>query len=148
MFRGFGGYSLTFHHHLGWPFPAETGRDEICPDQIKQNIWIKGTKVKWPFHLLFIMFSCLTKSHSANGPWKKSLNFIFPTKYVIPKSLKFSHWPSKKSKSKPSTHLGKHNNVPWKIVGLEDLLRFPFKKWSLFWESTRFVHCVKSCLVN
>ena len=28
-------------------------------------------------------------------PWKKSLNFIFPTKYVIPKSLKFSHWPSK-----------------------------------------------------
>ena len=27
-------------------------------------------------------------------PWEKSLNFIFPTKYVIPKSLKFSHWPS------------------------------------------------------
>ncbi len=29
-------------------------------------------------------------------PEKKSLNFIFPTKYVIPKSLKFSHWLSKK----------------------------------------------------
>ena len=28
-------------------------------------------------------------------PWNKSLNSIFPTKYVIPKSLKFSHWPSK-----------------------------------------------------
>ena len=28
-------------------------------------------------------------------PGKKSLNFIFPTKYVIPESLKFSHWPSK-----------------------------------------------------
>ncbi len=28
-------------------------------------------------------------------PEKKSLNFIFPTKYAIPKSLKFSHWPSK-----------------------------------------------------
>ena len=26
---------------------------------------------------------------------KKGLNFIFPTKYVIPKGLKFSHWPSK-----------------------------------------------------
>ena len=25
-------------------------------------------------------------------PEKKSLNFIFPTKYVIPESLKFSHW--------------------------------------------------------
>ena len=34
-------------------------------------------------------------THLANGPWEKSLNFIFPTKYVIPKSLKFSHWPSK-----------------------------------------------------
>ncbi len=30
-------------------------------------------------------------------PEKKRLNFIFPTKYVIPKSLKFSHWPSKNS---------------------------------------------------
>ena len=28
-------------------------------------------------------------------PEKKSLNFFFPTKYVIPKSLKFSHWPNK-----------------------------------------------------
>ena len=28
-------------------------------------------------------------------PEKESLNFIFPTKYVIPKNLKFSHWPSK-----------------------------------------------------
>ena len=38
-------------------------------------------------------FSPKTYSHSANGPWKKkSLNFIFPTKYVIPKGLKFSHW--------------------------------------------------------
>ena len=27
---------------------------------------------------------------------EKKKNFIFPTKYVIPKSLKFSHWPSKK----------------------------------------------------
>ena len=26
---------------------------------------------------------------------KKGLNFIFPTNFVIPKSLKFSHWPSK-----------------------------------------------------
>ena len=33
-------------------------------------------------------------------PEKKSLNFIFPTKYVIPKSLKFSHWPSKKLSAK------------------------------------------------
>ncbi len=30
--------------------------------------------------------------YSAKGPWNKSLNFIFPTKYGIPKSLKVSHW--------------------------------------------------------
>ena len=34
-------------------------------------------------------------THLANGPWNRSLNVIFPTKNVIPKSLKFSHWPSK-----------------------------------------------------
>ena len=27
-------------------------------------------------------------THLGNGPWNKSLNFIFPTKYGIPKSLK------------------------------------------------------------
>ncbi len=47
--------------------------------------WVGGGEVTLPM-----------KAHSANGPWNKSLNFIFPTKYVIPKSLKFSHWPSKK----------------------------------------------------
>ncbi len=30
-------------------------------------------------------------------PEKKSLNFIFPTKYVIPKSLKFGHWLSEEN---------------------------------------------------
>ena len=29
---------------------------------------------------------------STKRPWNKSLNFIFPTKYVIPKSLKVGHW--------------------------------------------------------
>ena len=33
--------------------------------------------------------------YSAKGPWNKSSNFIFPTKYVIPKNLKVSHWLSK-----------------------------------------------------
>ena len=38
-------------------------------------------------------------SLSRPGPWKKKFErLIFPTKYVIPKSLKFSHWPSKMKK--------------------------------------------------
>ena len=36
-------------------------------------------------HAFCIVWS--PKTHLANGPWNKSLNFIFPTKYVIPKSL-------------------------------------------------------------
>ena len=43
----------------------------------------------------------LIPTHLANGPWNKSLNFIFPTKYVIPKSLKFSHWPSRRPFNDP-----------------------------------------------
>ena len=31
-------------------------------------------------------------SYSAEGPWNKSLNFIFPTRYVMRKSLKVGHW--------------------------------------------------------
>ena len=31
-------------------------------------------------------------TYSAKGSWTKSLNFIFPMKYVIPKSLKVGHW--------------------------------------------------------
>ena len=47
-------------------------------------------------HVLNLWFSCIgTYSHLANGPWKKSLNFIFPTKYGIPKVQKVSHWLSK-----------------------------------------------------
>ena len=30
--------------------------------------------------------------YSDEGPWNESLNFIFPTKYVMPKSLKVGHW--------------------------------------------------------
>ena len=65
------------------------------------------------------------KPHLANGPWKKSLNFIFPTKYGIPKSLKpVSHWLSKKQihcyKGKIHQHhhtfaacLSRPTRVPW-----------------------------------
>ena len=31
----------------------------------------------------------------SQGIWKTAVGSSFPTKYVIPKSLKFSHWPSK-----------------------------------------------------
>ena len=37
--------------------------------------------------LYFFIRDKKTTTHSAKGPWNKSLNLIFPTKYVIPKSL-------------------------------------------------------------
>ena len=45
----------------------------------------------WDFLNMFLHSVSLSQWTLQN----KSLNFIFPTKYVIPKSLKFSHWPSK-----------------------------------------------------
>ncbi len=38
-----------------------------------------------------VIFSFQNDAYLANGPWNKSLNSIFPTKYGIPKSLK--GWP-------------------------------------------------------
>ena len=47
-------------------------------------------------------FNSTLKPHLANGLWNKSLNFIFPTKYGIPKSLKpFSHWSSSMQITRP-----------------------------------------------
>ena len=43
-------------------------------------------------------------------PWNKSLNFIFPTKYVIPNSFKVGHWLSIFSKS--STFLKPQLQLP------------------------------------
>ncbi len=46
-------------------------------------------------------------------PEKKSLNFIFPTKYVIPKSLKFSHWPSKFQTTTQFLKMGNLIDISW-----------------------------------
>ncbi len=69
-------------------------------------------------------------THSANGPWKKSLNFIFPTKHVIRKSLKFSHWLSElnhlpETKS-PSSH---KSGTTFLMLGIDDL-QGPFSSFS------------------
>ena len=62
---------------------------KTCVQQIRYMTYIKYYST-----IILYTYLCDIQSHSANGPWKKSLNCIFPTKYVIPKSLKFSHWPS------------------------------------------------------
>ena len=41
-------------------------------------------------------------SHSAKGPWNKSLNFMHPLEYVIPTSLKVGHWLSQYFSYKPT----------------------------------------------
>ena len=60
----------------------------------------KGQKPRgfgwWIRRLLEVFLGVDTHSTQPMDPEKKkSLNFIFPTKYGIPKSFKFSHWPSK-----------------------------------------------------
>ena len=46
--------------------------------------WVYGTTPK-NFHECPLLTQPM-------DPEKKSLSFIFPTQYVIPKSLKFGHW--------------------------------------------------------
>ena len=48
------------------------------------------------------MITYLWTTHSANGPWDKSLKFIFPTKHVIPETLKSSHWLSETITPEPN----------------------------------------------
>ena len=55
----------------------------------------KSTRWLWVFYTQYRGYNSTYNSLSQWTLKKKSLNFIFPTKYVIPKSLKFSHWPSK-----------------------------------------------------
>ena len=51
-------------------------------------VFLKKKKESIEFEWLLMVARFTHMSHLANGPWKKSLNFIFPTKYGIPKSLK------------------------------------------------------------
>ena len=62
------------------------------PEEIERQwdskLWYNRAKA-W-HHLPYLpeALKAILRTHLANGPWKKSLNFIFPTKYGIPKSLK------------------------------------------------------------
>ena len=44
----------------------------------------------WGLYHLSLNRDWILLSHF--GPWNKRLNFIFPIKYAIPRSLKVSHW--------------------------------------------------------
>ena len=82
-----------------WPKPNGDS------SHMSSHVWVL------PYFLIFLTFSDrqlqkplqLTAGWNSNppktptltqpmDPEKKSLNFIFPTQYVIPKSLKFGHW--------------------------------------------------------
>ena len=74
-------------------------------------------------------------------PEKKSLNFIFPTKYVIPKSLKFSHWPSKKI----------YSNRKYKLVvkvGVEQIILAYFPAFYIPCDDSFSVHGLKKNYVS
>ena len=60
-------------------------------------------------------------------PEIKSLNFISPTKHVIPESLKFSHWLSEREGSfyyQPKLHallMGNPSNLPYICIKFDPL---------------------------
>ena len=91
-----------------------------------------------PIFRCFYCFFCFREVSKFNklnllshfGPWKKSLNFILPTKYVIPKSLKVTlpGWVS--SRGLFCFHLGEGNRL-MKLAPRENwwlgLIKSPFK---------------------
>ena len=80
-------------------------------------------------HTAFLTKSSLTQPMD---PEDKSLNFIFPTKHVIPKSLKFSHWLSEFSRFSWFMLLG------WDFLHSPQTLQMSFVFWrGVFFCATR-----------
>ena len=107
------------------------------PFQRLSDLHLGYQKVTWKklvYHYL-ILFTYIIPSKESTihvkenslSQWtlkKKSLNFIFSTKYVIPKSLKFSHWPSQK--------IGIHINQSHLVRSYASTARFhPSLPWFL-----------------
>ena len=86
--------SLWYYKHK---FPVEPQAES---SHVSKSLQTSGTKVQHETSKMMISKANILSrgsfsgfiSYSAKGPWNKSLNFIFPIKYVIPKSLKVSHW--------------------------------------------------------
>ena len=80
--------------------------------------------LKWGWKRVILQGTILTQPMD---PEKKSLNFIFPTKHVIPESLKFSHWlsenPLEITKKTIQAVYSKTRKKPTKHPDL-------FKKWT------------------
>ena len=81
--------------------PSVLGPPCLCHNSIYHlsiDLTVTHPQANLFFRVFFRPESCFCLEIISLSQWtlkKKSLNFIFPTKYVIPKRLKFSHWPSK-----------------------------------------------------
>ena len=85
---------------LKWPIKQTRG--PFFTARISTRIFVHSSPLRWSRYKVNNLhatrcWNLVSPQHSLSQ-WtlkKKSLNFIFPTKYVIPKSLNFSHWLSK-----------------------------------------------------
>ncbi len=79
--------------------PPTMKLEQVSPTkhQAFQEVSIGPTPILEECFLNFsASFGYTPKAYTAKGRQNNSLNYIFPTKYVIPKSLKVSHWLSQK----------------------------------------------------
>ncbi len=104
----------------------------------KNGILNHTCPLRWPyFFRLNILRWVLT--HSAKGPWNKSLNFIFPIEYVIPKGLKVGHWLSEWHRHPQNSGKGKWWNPLW----IERHTLFLSKKWRQVKSTKLTLHSLK-----
>ena len=138
----------TFPKNFHCPYPPSLGAEGIISKDFRLPSLCRSkptnsqpklfNRSKNTDKLLVMFLGALLTSRME--PWNKSLNFIFPTKYVIPKSLKFSHWPSKITN--PNSVLSVlllmgriPVNSPVEVGGLSHYLQgFMHPKWCRFSE--------------
>ena len=109
---------LENHESKQWNNSNRYGRIKIFSEVGK---WPPGEKNENPKDRKWSKVGKLSLTQPMD-PEKKSLNFIFPTKYVIPKSLKFCHWLSEFSrdlenfghKTLTSMNISQHSQ-PWAV---------------------------------
>lgn len=93
------------------------GKDRVVPLELSGRLTQQSLAVANPWGL----YNSLRRMPLSQTP--KSLNFIFPT-YVIPKSLKCSHWPSKTASHSTRDEISYHNSpncTPKFLVGTKHM---------------------------
>ena len=95
-------YDETNHRHprphrvlpVWWSWSSSTSKHKIVVKMQQTKQQTKSSNKQSHIYVCIYTYSHKHILAQPMDPGSKSLNFIFPTQYVIPNSLNFNHWPS------------------------------------------------------